>query len=85
MAGKPNGVTWFAVYAADPQKMRLFFPEGRVSCSNCRHLYADGLNRARCRISGEIVYEPNYPGLPEICPFEPTGEAIGHKYMEGKA
>ena len=77
---KVSGVTWFAVYAANPQKMRLFFPEGRVSCSNCRHLYADGLSH----ISGEIIYEPNYPGLPEICPFEPTGEAIGHKYMEGK-
>nr|WP_316626405.1 hypothetical protein [uncultured Ruminococcus sp.] len=49
---KVSGVTWFAVYAANPQKMRLFFPEGRVSCSNCRHLYADGLSRARCHISG---------------------------------
>lgn len=77
-----DGVSWFAVYAADPEKMKIFFPNGKVCCTNCKHLYSDSLNRTRCRVTGEIIFESDYPALPEICPFEPTGEVVGHKYKE---
>lgn len=75
-----NGVSWYSRYAANPNKLAIFFPEGHVCCSNCRYLYNEhGLNRCRCRLSDEIVYTPNYPELPEFCPFEDSGEIIGQK------
>ena len=81
---KPEGVSWFAVYAPT-DKLRLYFPNGDVRCAKCEWLYNEhGTNRSRCRISGEIIYEPNYPGLPESCLFEPTGEIRGHKYKEAQ-
>ena len=78
-----NGVDFFTVCAANPDKLKIFFPNGDARCANCRWLYNEhGLNRARCRITDEIVHEPNYPAIPEGCPFEPTGEIVGHCYKE---
>lgn len=80
-----NGVEWFAVFQANPDKLKLFFPNGEVCCANCEWLYNEhGLNRSRCRQTNEIINYPNYPALPESCPFEPTGEIRGHCYKGEK-
>ena len=75
-----NGVSWFLRFAANPDKLGIYFPEGVTKCANCKYLYNEhGLNRCRCRITDEIIYTPNLPELPESCPFEPTGEIRGIK------
>jgi hypothetical protein len=81
---KPSdGVSFFTVFAANPEKIKLFFPNGKACCANCHFLYNEhGLNRSRCRITDDIIHMPNYPALPESCVFEPTGEIVGHKYKE---
>ena len=56
-----NGVEWFAVFQANPDKLKLFFPNGEVCCANCDWLYNEhGLNRSRCHQTNEII---NYPRI----------------------
>lgn len=72
-----SGVDWFAIFAVDPEKYTVKFPEGVARCGSCPMAYSDSLGRARCRFSGEIIEPPiYYPELPDFCPLAPTGEVI---------
>lgn len=75
-----NGVGWFALYAVDPAKFTVKFPEGVARCGSCEMAYSDSLGRPRCRFSGRIIELPvYYPELPDFCPLIPTGETIPAK------
>lgn len=70
-----NGVAYFTKAVAS---LTVHFPEDKVMCSHCDFCYSEGdLKRFRCRITHDEIYNPFYPGLPETCPFDLTGEVTG--------
>ena len=72
-----NGVERFSVWAVDPEKFTVKFPEGIARCGSCPLAYSDSLGRPRCRLTNEIIEPPiYYPELPDFCPLIPTGEII---------
>lgn len=55
---------------------RVPFPDGKRVCMNCLFCYSEhGLERARCRISGEILSYPHTERGQE-CPIYFTEEDI---------
>ena len=73
----PKGVTFFAKGVLS---VPVYFPEGKVKCCYCEYCRAEiDLNRFRCRISNDIIYNPFCEGLPEFCQINMTGEIIGTK------
>jgi len=78
-----NGVNWYAIYAINPEKCNVKFPEGKISCGRCEQAYADSLGRPKCRLAQRLIDQPlYYPELPSFCPLEPTGEIIGNQPKE---
>lgn len=75
-----DGVQWFEKAVA---QVPIYFPNGIKKCVHCEHLYWEkGLNRARCYLTKQIIFTPNFPELPDNCPAKLTGEIIGHKKGE---
>ena len=58
-------------------KKEVGFPKDEIWCKNCEFLYADSMNRPRCRMSGRLVFEP-YNRLDD-CPIEFDGTIRGNK------
>lgn len=53
-------------------------PEGCFTCEGCRYCYADRyLNRAKCRITGEIIISP-HACRGQACPLTITEEEFTH-------
>lgn len=70
-----NGVAFFTEGVAS---VPVYFPEKRVCCRYCPFCRAESdLNRFWCRLTNNMVYNPNVPELPEFCPIKLTGEFRG--------
>ena len=47
----------------------IYFPENDVRCAWCPFCRAESdLGRFWCRLTNHMVYNPDYPNLPEFCP-----------------
>lgn len=69
------GVAYFTNATAT---LTVHFPEDKVNCHYCPFCRSEGdLKRFWCRLTSNMIYNPFFPGLPEGCPFELTGEITG--------
>lgn len=78
-----NGIAYFTEGIAS---VPVHFPEDRVSCHYCQFCRTESdLNRFWCRLTNNMIYNPNVQELPEFCPVELTGEIRGTvpKYKKG--
>ena len=79
-----EGVRFYSVFAIDPDKYTIKFPEGYACCGYCPMAYSDRLNRPRCRVNDDFITHPLYaPFLPEFCVLTDTGEIIGEPPENG--
>ena len=62
-----NGVSF---YTHGTASIDIYFPEDDIKCKHCDFCYAESeMGRFRCRLTKRMVYNPNYPDLPEFCPI----------------
>lgn len=79
----PQGVTYFT---NGEIRLVVHFPENKVMCRYCPFCRSESdLGRFWCRLTNNMIYNPNVPELPEHCPVEITGEITGTvpKYKKG--
>lgn len=62
-----NGVSFYTTGTA---KINVHFPENDVRCKWCPFCRAEeNPGRYWCRLTNDMIYNPNYAGLPEFCPI----------------
>lgn len=67
MGAFKNGVRWYTTATA---AVKVAFPEGEVYCRWCPHCKPEtALERFRCHLTGKMIYNPSYMGLPDGCPL----------------
>ena len=78
-----SGVPYFTMAEI---RVEVAFPEDKVKCRYCPFCRSESdLGRFWCRIMNIMLYNPDYPELPEGCPPTLTGEIHGTapKYKKG--
>lgn len=64
----PNGVLHYTTLKGE---IEVHFPEDEVKCVHCPYCRCEkDLGRYWCRISGELIFNPNSYRLGRSCPFE---------------
>ncbi len=48
--------------------LNIHFPEDDVRCGQCPLCYEDSLHRAKCRLTGELVY--SLQSISDFCPLQ---------------
>ena len=51
---RANGVRY---YTRMQTMVTVWFPEDRVWCQNCEFCYSDGLQRSRCRLTHNLIFD----------------------------
>ena len=70
-----SGVPYFTMAEI---RVEVAFPEDKVKCRYCPFCRSESdLGRFWCRITNMMLYNPDYPELPEGCPAKLTGEIHG--------
>lgn len=60
------------------------FPEDKVKCRYCPFCRSESdLGRFWCRITNQMIYNPDYPSLPDGCLAKLTGEIRGNIPKKG--
>ena len=74
MGGKyDGGVPWYTKGVAH---IPIHFPTDDIKCLYCPFCYADSIGRARCRLTGSLLYSTQL--LSDDCPiiFEANEEGV---------
>lgn len=70
MRGHEHGVTW---YTSGTAVITAYFPEDKVTCSNCRYITRRHGLRYECLLTDEILLYPD-EGRGNVCPIEMEDE-----------